>query len=396
MSEAIKIHLETARQLSPPQELKILRAAYARRPSLAVRTGLATLLLQCDAFGEAIALLSGAADLNFREEILLAQALLALKTPPDARRAGEAADRGLGLANGAAKRAMALAIRGKVEIRLGNRAAARATLEHALAEDPLNKDAFKRLVALDLAEDPAAVLATANSLGARGAAHARLFAARAVAQARHGEMDAARATLAFDDLHYAGQLAVPPGWASIGAFNAALAEELLSHPGLRYERYGTASELSWRIDAPATRDAPLVRLLLDRIAEAIAEHIGGLEIDHPWVDSRPAEAILHSWCVITESEGFESWHVHPFGWLSGVYYVQVPDSIANGENRDGCLAFGLPEDEAGSEAAAAYGVEVVRPQEGLMLAFPSHTFHRTFPHGSREKRICLAFDLKPA
>ena len=24
-----------------------------------------------------------------------------------------------------------------------------------------------------------------------------------------------------------------------------------------------------------------------------------------------------SWCVITDSDGFENWHVHQFGWLSG-------------------------------------------------------------------------------
>jgi hypothetical protein len=73
----------------------------------------------------------------------------------------------------------------------------------------------------------------------------------------------------------------------------------------------------------------------------------------------------------------------------------VPESIAHGESEAGCIALGLPADLVGEYAAAAYGTGVVRPQSGLLLMFPSHTYHRTFPHGERDRRICVAFDLKP-
>ncbi len=139
-----------------------------------------------------------------------------------------------------------------------------------------------------------------------------------------------------------------------------------------------------------------MRVLLDRIAEAIADHIARVgDSDHPWMAARPGDATLRAWCVITDSDGFENWHVHQFGWLSGAYYVRVPESIAHGESEAGCVALGLPEDLVGEDAAAAYGIGVVRPQSGLLLMFPSHTYHRTFPHGERDRRICVAFDLKP-
>jgi uncharacterized protein (TIGR02466 family) len=180
------------------------------------------------------------------------------------------------------------------------------------------------------------------------------------------------------------------------AFNSALAEELLAHPALRYERYGTASELTWRIDAPATGEAPHVRALLAEIRAAIQSHLESIACaDHPWLLSRPASAVLRSWCVITDGAGHESWHVHQFGWLSGVYYVRVPRSISCGAGPEGCLSFGLPPELAGEEAARAYDSKLVRPREGLLLAFPSHAYHRTFPHGTGEKRICVAFDLRP-
>jgi uncharacterized protein (TIGR02466 family) len=137
-------------------------------------------------------------------------------------------------------------------------------------------------------------------------------------------------------------------------------------------------------------------MLLDMIRGALDKDLAQYDAtDHPWAATRPREAMLRSWCVITESDGFEGWHVHQFGWLSGVYYVRVPPAISQGTGRQGCLAFGLPEELAGSAAAEAYGEHIVRPREGLMLSFPSHAYHRTYAHGSRDKRICIAFDLRP-
>ncbi|KQS46275.1 MULTISPECIES: putative 2OG-Fe(II) oxygenase [unclassified Sphingomonas] len=397
MLQRTKIDLEVAKQLTLPQELAIVRAAYARHQGLVVRSRLATLLLVCDAFDDLVTLLSPHDDLNFLEEMLLAQACLARETPEDDDHARRVANRALASATSDVQRAAALAVRGKAEIRLGAVEAARTTLDRALRYDPREKDACKRLAALDLAaNDPAAVLAMVERLTARGAAHARLFAAQSLALAQAGAIQAARAATGQGELTAMATLAPPPGWDDIHAFNAALAEELLAHPGLRYERYGTASARTWRIDSPATREAPLVRLLLAHIADAIAAHLEGLaDLDHPWARARPTAAMLRSWCVITESDGFETWHVHQFGWLSGVYYVRVPDSITHGEDPGGCLAFGIPEDLVGDDAASAFGTRTVRPHDGLMLAFPSHSYHRTFPHGLIEKRICVAFDLRP-
>ncbi|PTQ58338.1 putative 2-oxoglutarate-Fe(II)-dependent oxygenase superfamily protein [Sphingomonas aurantiaca] len=410
MEHRTRIEIETAKHLTVSQELLFVRLAYDRNPNRVMRLRLATLLLVCDAFDDLVALLAPHDDLDFTQAMLLVQAHLARETPEDSRQARRVADHAFSEAGSDAQRAAALAARGKAETRLGDIAAARATLGQALRLDPREKDACKRLAALDLAaNDPAAVLAMADSLTAQGAAHARLFAARALAHAKAGAIDVARAAAGLDDLSAMEMLAPPPGWDDIHAFNAALAEELLAHPGLRYERYGTASALTWRIDSPATRKAPLVRLLLAQIADAIDAHLDRIDrVDHPWARARPASAVLRSWCVITESAGFETWHVHQFGWLSGVYYVRVPDSIAQGDRLvgkgaagegaaglGGCLAFGMPGELIGDEAASAFGTRIVRPRDGLMLAFPSHSYHRTFPHGLGEKRICIAFDLRP-
>lgn len=397
MLRRISIELGGTKYLTTQEELVLIQAAFARNPSPAMRWRLAALLMDDGDAEAVIDLLSDQADLAMGEGMFLSLAWLARESATGDQAARDAAERALALSGPADERAAALALRAKAEARLGDVAAARATLAEALRLDPHNKDACKRLAALALAADDAdAVLAMYDDLAARGAAHSRLFAAKALAHARRDDRDDVRSIMGADQFFRAQALPAPAGWDTIERFNAALAEQLLAHPELRYERYGTASELTWRIDAPLHRAAPLVRVLLDLIAETIAEHVARVgDSDHPWMAARPVDAALRAWCVITDSDGFENWHIHQSGWLSGTYYVRVPESIARGESEAGCIALGLPEDLVGEDAAAAYGTAVVRPQSGLLLMFPSHTYHRTFPHGERDRRICVAFDLKP-
>ncbi len=392
------ITIEGAKRLSVQHELELHRVAHARNPkSLFMRARLATLMMQSDLFEQAINLLDGQPDLSHVEFMVLIQSLLAAETPEANRRVCDVAQAAATFATTDGQRAAALADLGKAQVRLGD-AAARITLEHALALDPANKNACKRLAAWLLdRNDPEGVLEFTRRCEARGAAHPRHFAAQVLALASLGRLDEARQLDGRQKLGMACALSPPPGWDSIDAFNAALAGQLLAHPGLRYERYGTASEKTWRVDSPNTPEAPLVGILLEQIRARIERHFAQLaDFAHPWLAASPKNGTLHCWCVITEGTGHETWHVHQFGSLSGVYYVAVPDEVDLSDDFGGCLAFGLPPEIVGGDNAEAFGLEIVRPVPGEMRIFPSHTYHRTYPHFGSSKRICIAYDLWPA
>lgn len=395
-----RIRVERALPLTHMQEGAVLAAAFAANPeSLVVRRKLAFQCMMADAFDQVISLLTEIPLLErqFGDCLMIAGAYLSREGSDDSRLAREAADMALAMASDPQQRAAALADRGKAEVRLSEFARARSTFEAALAMDPHNKNACKRLASLFLkAGDPQAVLGLVDGLVAQGSRHSRALAARTLALAQVGDIEGARETVNLRNFRHRQQLPTPQGWPSLAAFNAALAEELLGHPGLTYDRYGTASEHTWRIDEPLAGNRPLINTLVTSLAGLVQGHIDRLPpSEHPWIAALPNRGILHSWCVITESTGFETWHVHQFGWMSGVYYVQVPASIADGTDCGGCLAFGIPEVEVGKSSASAFGCEIVRPQSGSLLLFPSHAYHRTFPHGLAERRICLAFDIWP-
>jgi uncharacterized protein (TIGR02466 family) len=392
----VQIEREPDKTISLAQETAFIRAAYARAPTPMLRTKLASLILQNDEFEAAMDVLAEADEADPVETHLHAMAIMSRDTPAAYAEACTLANRALALAHSDNQRAAILATRGKAEAKQGDSTAALRSFTEALRLAPANKDALKRLAALHLADGrPDAVTALANDLLAKGIANSRLFAAAGLAEVMRGDDAAGRRLLCDEALMQQHVLPPPPGWDSLDAFNAALAEELEHHPGLRFDRYGSASNFTWRVEYPAVREAPLSGLLVQHIIATLDAHITALAAsDHPWARAQSDRAWLRTWSVITEGDGYEGWHIHQFGWLSGVYYVKVPDAISAGEDEAGCLAFGVPADFVGEEASTRFGTRLVRPEAGMMLTFPSHSYHRTFPHGGSGKRICFAFDLR--
>lgn len=400
MGQHWKVAIEPPVALHGSLELDLLQQAVARSPVQAqLAVELARRLLIADRFSEVIDLLEarGEAENDFMQCSLLVQAYMSRETEAATRRALELARVGVELASVDSARAHVLADIGKALTRLGEPAAALAALEAAIVANPHDRNAYKRIAAHHLrAGNAGAVLTLADRLIAQGIGHSRLLASRVLAFANQGNYAAAREAQGLDTFLHTALIDPPPGWADLASFNAALTQELLNHPALRYDRYGSASTRTWRIDRPAVVDAPLVGVLQQELARQVeafvARHEGAA---HPWFNTRPPQGMLHNWCVITEADGLEEWHVHQNGWLSGSYYVSIPEAVSAGTSEAGCIAFGLPEDLAGAAASATFGQHLLRPQPGLIALFPSHCYHRTYQHGTAERRICLAFDIWP-
>jgi len=188
------------------------------------------------------------------------------------------------------------------------------------------------------------------------------------------------------------QLAVP------GDFNLRLAAELLGQKSLVPLPITRATLGSGkRIDQLQLAGGPLAQELLARVRDAVELYIAERqdEADHPMIEHLPASMVLESWALEVYNDGREMWHIHPSGWISGVYYVKVPDVRSMAEEKPGAIEFGPYPFGSDKEAESWQRWHVV-PNAGLLLLFPSYYAHRTWATGVGDPRICVAFDIVPS
>lgn len=176
------------------------------------------------------------------------------------------------------------------------------------------------------------------------------------------------------------------------AFGQALADELGAHPGRSVEAHAHASRETLRIDEPLLQRSQHAAAFEPLLADAIRAHAARATGDRPFAANRPGAASVRYWALVNEGAGHQLPHIHPKGWMSGVYYPSVPDAIALGSDDAGCLLFSL------TAEADAMAVATVRPQSGLIVTFPSFAYHRTRPFEPQpheSARVCIAFDVMP-
>jgi hypothetical protein len=194
------------------------------------------------------------------------------------------------------------------------------------------------------------------------------------------------------------QLAAPPGFVDLRAFDVALAAHAAAHRTLQSSPASHATAGGLHSGSLLVTPRGPVAGFEQALRVAIADYWRALPNlrGHPFVDNRPSAAFLNIWCVVLERGGHQIPHIHPEAWLSGVYYPQVPAAIrapADPEDPSGCLELG-PDDLPG-RAPVPLRLIRVRPAEGLLVLFPSYFYHRTVPFESEGTRISVAFDLMP-
>ena len=105
----------------------------------------------------------------------------------------------------------------------------------------------------------------------------------------------------------------------------------------------------------------------------------------------PQNYELIGWLVSIESGGHLDPHIHKEGWLSGAFYLKMPESSGKDS---GNIAFSLHGANYPTDGKY-YKQKVVDVNQRDICMFPSSLFHSTIPFESEEERISFAFDVKP-
>jgi tetratricopeptide (TPR) repeat protein len=285
---------------------------------------------------------------------------------------------------------------GAICVAAGRDAEAETAFREAIARDPRYGDPYYDLGNLYLKQGrPADAVAVFDAcMAARGRDfHALAYQAHALAEA--GRIDEARRLLDFDTYVKSYPFETPDGFADVAAFNRALARHVKTHPTLRAGVMST--ENGRHTGELITPPLGPMEGMIARIDEAVRWYKDQLPDDptHPAVRWAPARWRLTAWGVVMHNRGHERPHIHPNGWLSGVFYLQLPAVIGEPARRpEGWLEFGRP--TSALNVSAGVDVRQYQPAYGRMFLFPSYFYHGTVPFRSDERRVCVAFDVEPA
>eukprot|EP01093_Parvamoeba_rugata_P012187 TRINITY_DN34_c0_g5_i1.p1 TRINITY_DN34_c0_g5~~TRINITY_DN34_c0_g5_i1.p1 ORF type:complete len:610 (+),score=71.93 TRINITY_DN34_c0_g5_i1:4841-6670(+) len=137
-----------------------------------------------------------------------------------------------------------------------------------------------------------------------------------------------------------------------------------------------------------------IQALAAQLNKSCVNALSAMNIDskHPtFCDNLKGVSFQTSWSVKLKNQGFHASHVHPKGWFSSAFYVQVPGVDDNSE-KQGWLHLGQPGVRVHTPLEPERWIE---PEEGVLVLFPSFMWHGTAPFESADDRLSVAFDLLP-
>ncbi len=132
------------------------------------------------------------------------------------------------------------------------------------------------------------------------------------------------------------------------------------------------------------------------IDRALSAYLKQLPVDsgHPFLSYRPTRWRLHAWATRVRAMEEQEHHYHQHGWISGVYYVNVPSEVgADGSGMAGFIEFCRFQQFSDRDVKSEFAA--VKPEPGLMVLFPAYFYHRIVPFRSADLRISVAFNVIP-
>lgn len=151
----------------------------------------------------------------------------------------------------------------------------------------------------------------------------------------------------------------------------------------------------YRADNVLAMDNPAVEWLRKCVDKTARDYCrrAGMDYDIRWS--------LQGWANVNRLGDYHDPHNHPYAYLSGTYYVRVPESRAALRNRSdvrpGCVTFYDPRGAVNMTAIKndpQIDPELtISPAPGTILMWPAFLMHFVHPNLSQEPRISISFNV---
>lgn len=151
----------------------------------------------------------------------------------------------------------------------------------------------------------------------------------------------------------------------------------------------------YRSDNLFTMEHPAAAWLKDCANVTVRDYFRRLGMDY---DIRWS---MQAWANVNRFGDYHDYHNHPHAYLSGTYYVRVPETMEPLETRNDVRPgrITLYDPRATANMTAIKGdpyVEpeyTVQPEPGMVLLWPAFVNHFVHPNLSKEPRISVSFNV---
>ena len=262
--------------------------------------------------------------------------------------------------------------------------------EQALAADGNEVAGFYLIFAYLAADEYAQALRACDRLLERNPRSVRALALRVSALNGVNRRDEACVLADFDSITWAAIVPTPAGYPNITRFNAELVKLVEQYPGRPHDATQTLNLFD--------RPEPVARALADTIHSAVQRYLSTVTLAaaHPFLAQKPHDFTAEAWGTRLNTYGEAEHHFHQHAWISGVYYVDLPEFVQNpkANSLDGCLEF--CRFHSYSATPVQSDTMVIQPEPGLIVLFPAYAYHRVLPFERPGRRISIAFNLLPS
>lgn len=220
-----------------------------------------------------------------------------------------------------------------------------------------------------------------------------LFALAATLQRKSGK--SYHGLYDYDNFIQIYDLTPPKGYETIEHFNETLKDCLERYHSFKSEPLNQSLRMGIQTDTDlAVIDDPVLKSFFEMIDAPIVNYIKklGYDVNHPLKRRNTHKYRINgAWSVKLSAQGHHVNHVHPMGWISSSYYVDVPDIVQSSQDKQGWIKFGEPDISGLNLQAERY----IQPKEGRLVLFPSYMWHGTIPFSGEQPRLTLPFDVLP-